>query len=212
MVAEPLFESMKPNAANSRPPEPLAPCRAKRDFAETPEPAGATSSPTNGRRFVVQRHRASRLHYDFRLEMDGVLASWAVPKGPSMDPNVRRLAVHVEDHPLDYFDFEGVIPDGHYGAGDVNVWDWGTWEPGVDEEPVDAVRAGRLHLYLRGVKLSGRFMLIRSERNSAKSEKEQWLLFRKRDDASIGDWDINDYPRSVKTGRTNDEVKACSIA
>lgn len=144
--------------------------------------------------------------------MDGILASWAVPKGPSMDPKVRRLAVHLGDHPLDYFDFEGVIPEGNYGAGDVIVWDWGTWEPGPGEDPGEAVRAGRLHLELRGVKLSGRFMLIRSDRNSSKGDTEQWLLFRKRDEASSAEWDINDHPRSVKTGRTNDEMRARPVA
>src|SRR3954463_13502173 len=126
---------------------PLEEYHRKRDFAKTPEPAGdrdaarqrASTPPVGHRRFVVQRHRATRLHYDFRLEIDGVLASWAVPKGPTLDPGIRRMAVHVEDHPLEYFDFEGVIPAKQYGAGDVIVWDWGTWEP--EDETPDAARA-----------------------------------------------------------------------
>src|SRR5688572_20706804 len=116
----------------------LATYKAKRDFAVTSEPQGAERlglAPKGTRRFVVQRHRATRRHYDFRLELDGVLVSWAVPKGPTLDPDVRSLAVHVEDHPLDYFDFEGVIPKGEYGGGDVIVWDWGTWEPADGKDP-----------------------------------------------------------------------------
>ena len=124
-----------------------------------PTPAGA--------RFVVQRHRARRLHYDFRLEVDGVLASWAVPRGPSLDPAARQLAVHVEDHPLEYADFEGVIPRGQYGGGDVIVWDRGTWTPAHTDDPAAAIAAGELHFDLAGEKLAGRFALIRRGRRAS---------------------------------------------
>src|SRR4249919_1245149 len=132
---------------------PLEDYRRKRDFARTPEPPPAPISGGTGR-FVVQRHRATRLHYDFRLEIDGVLASWAVPKGPTLDPAVRRMAVHVEDHPMEYFDFEGVIPIRQYGAGDVIVWDWGTWEPEAETpDPAAAVANGELKFVLDGQKV-----------------------------------------------------------
>lgn len=185
----------------------LATYRAKRDFAATPEPSGAggpTEPPTGERRFVVQRHRARRRHYDLRLELDGVLVSWAVPNGPTLDPSAKHLAVHVEDHPLDYFDFEGVIPAGEYGGGDVIVWDWGTWAPAKTDDPVAAVEAGELHFDLAGEKLVGRFLLRRTGRGSGKD----WLLLHKRDDAAVEGWDPEDHPRSVKSGRTNDEVAA----
>ena len=119
--------------------------RRKRDFARTPEPPGEMTAGSGGARFVVQRHRASRLHYDLRFEIDGVLVSWAVPKGPTLDPEVRRLARHVEDHPIEYLHFEGVIPSGEYGGGDVIVWDTGTWEPVKTEDPRAAVADGELH-------------------------------------------------------------------
>src|SRR5215467_10895616 len=151
--------------------EPLATYRSKRDFARTPEPAGATdtahaggATPNEPRRFVVQRHRARRLHYDLRFEIDGVLVSWAVPNGPTLDPAVKRLAVHVEDHPIEYLDFEGVIPRGEYGAGDVIVWDTGTWEPHGTDDPAAAVAAGDLHADVTGHKLRGRLVLIRRGR------------------------------------------------
>jgi len=185
--------------------ERLATYRAKRDFSVTAEPAGGNPG-AESRRFVVQRHRARRLHYDLRLEMDGVLVSWAVPKGPTLDPKARQLAVHVEDHPIEYFDFEGVIPKGEYGGGDVIVWDWGTWDPSGTDDPARAIADGELHFDLHGQKLAGRFVLIR--RGKQQSGKEQWLLLHKNDDAAQPGWDPEDHPRSVKSGRTNDEVAA----
>jgi bifunctional non-homologous end joining protein LigD len=187
----------------------LARYRAKRDFDITGEPSGQGSTPPPGRRFVVQRHRATRLHYDLRLELDGVLVSWAVPKGPTLDPDVRRMAVHVEDHPLDYFDFEGVIPEGEYGGGDVIVWDWGTWDHAGDGDPAAALAQGDLHVDLHGEKLQGRFALVRRGRPG---DREQWLLIHKHDDAAVRGWEAEEHLRSVKSGRTNDEVKAAPPA
>ena len=186
--------------------------RRKRRFDETPEPAGDAlpGPPPKGRRFVVQRHRATRLHYDLRLEIDGVLISWAVPRGPSLDPSARRMAVHVEDHPLEYFDFEGVIPRGQYGAGDVIVWDWGTFEPEETDDPGAAVRSGELKFRLNGQKLRGRFTMVRTTgRGAAGGEegKDEWLLIHKRDETSQAGWDAEGQPGSVKSGRTNDEVR-----
>jgi bifunctional non-homologous end joining protein LigD len=157
----------------------------------------------------VQRHRATRLHYDLRLEAAGVLLSWAVPKGPTLDPGAKRLAVHVEDHPLEYFDFEGVIPDRDYGGGDVIVWDWGTWALVRGDDPLAAVASGELHFDLFGKKLAGRFILVRRGREG---EREQWLLMHKRDDAAVRGWDPEDFPQSVKSGRTNDEVARAPAA
>jgi bifunctional non-homologous end joining protein LigD len=190
----------------------LAPYRRKRDFTRTPEPSGGSatgSGAVGGQRFVVQRHRARRLHYDFRLEIGGVLASWAVPKGPTLDPRVRRGAFRVEDHPIEYIDFEGVIPAGEYGGGDVIVWDAGTWQPhdaGDPPDPDGALAAGELHLDMYGEKLRGRFVLVRTRRDA--SGKDEWLLLHKRDEFAVDGWDAEDHPRSVLTGRTNDEVKA----
>jgi bifunctional non-homologous end joining protein LigD len=181
--------------------------RNKRDFARTPEPAGdaGRTDDAPARRFVVQRHRARRLHYDLRFEIDGVLVSWAVPKGPTLDPDVRRAAIHVEDHPIEYFDFEGVIPSGEYGGGDVIVWDAGTWEPYKTTNPARAVARGELHVDMYGEKLRGRFVLVRT---SDSGSKEEWLLLHKHDEVAVKGWDAESHPRSVLTGRTNDEVKA----
>jgi bifunctional non-homologous end joining protein LigD len=192
----------------------LAAYRRKRDFTRTREPSGRRGAGVRAdgvRRFVVQRHRASRLHYDFRLEIDGVLASWAVPKGPTLDPGVRRAAFHVEDHPLEYIDFEGVIPADQYGGGDVTVWDKGTWEPhahraGRAVDPGRAIADGELHFDLDGEKLHGRFALVRT--GIDRSGKERWLLMHKRDACAVDGWDAEQYPYSVLSGRTNDQVKA----
>ncbi|MBW3611040.1 MAG: ATP-dependent DNA ligase [Actinobacteria bacterium] len=183
--------------------------RSKRDFSVTAEPAGGDERSGSGR-FVVQRHRARRLHYDVRLEIDGVLASWAVPKGPTRDPKARQLAIHVEDHPIEYFDFEGIIPKGEYGGGDVIVWDWGTWRPAGSDDPARSIAQGELHFDLRGEKLAGRFVLVR--RDGDGSGKEQWLLLHKHDDDAVAGWNPEDHPRSVKSGRTNDEVAAAPEA
>lgn len=187
----------------------LATYRRKRDFRRTPEPSGspAPGPGEGGRRFVVQRHRARRLHYDLRFEIDGVLASWAVPKGPTLDPEVRRMAVHVEDHPVEYLWFEGVIPAGEYGGGDVIVWDTGTWEPVRTDDPARAVAEGELHAEIHGDKLRGRLVLVRRDSGGGDG-KEQWLLLHKRDQHAVPGWDPEQHPRSVLTGRTNDEVAA----
>jgi bifunctional non-homologous end joining protein LigD len=193
--------------------------RSMRDFNRTPEPAGErpeapegvshepSSSGPRPRRFVVQRHRARRLHYDLRFEIDGVLVSWAVPRGPTLDPSAKRMAVHVEDHPMEYADFEGVIPAGEYGGGDVIVWDRGTWEPRATDDAAAAVAAGELHADVHGSKLRGRLVLVRRGK-PAGDGKEEWLLLHKRDEYAIEGWDAEDHPRSVLSGRTNDEVKA----
>jgi bifunctional non-homologous end joining protein LigD len=189
-----------------------------RDFDVTAEPAGARPDAGedggSGSRFVVQRHRARRLHYDLRLEMGGVLVSWAVPKGPTLDPDARHLAIHVEDHPIEYRDFEGVIPGGEYGGGDVIVWDRGTWIPDQKyaRNPRRAVERGELHFDLHGEKLAGRFALVRSSRGPDRSGKEQWLLLHKHDSDAVAGWDPEDHPQSVKSGRTNDEVAAAPEA
>jgi bifunctional non-homologous end joining protein LigD len=182
--------------------------RKKRNFAVTPEPSGATRRAAMGKRlrYVVQMHQASHLHYDFRLEWNGVLLSWAVPKGPSLDPAVKRLGMRVEDHPLDYAGFEGVIPRGEYGAGTVMVWDKGAWVP--DNPDVDAaLRRGDLKFTLYGEKLKGSWVLVRTKSGYPPSSgRPAWLLIKHRDEfASTQDVEVA-KPRSASTNRTLTEI------
>ena len=183
--------------------------RKKRNFHATPEPRGrAVRRRSRDLSFVIQKHRASRLHYDFRLELNGVLLSWAVPKGPSLDPGVKRLAMHVEDHPIEYGEFEGVIPPKQYGSGTVLLWDRGTWKP--REDPATGYRKGRLKFELNGKKLRGGWMLVRSGGRKYNGDGDKaWLLFKERDqyarpadEASI----VDDEPASVASGRTLEEI------
>jgi bifunctional non-homologous end joining protein LigD len=185
---------------------PLEEYRRKRDFELTREPPGARPDARrrHARRFVVQKHRASRLHYDFRLEIGGVLVSWAVPRGPSMRPLTKRRAARTEDHPIEYLDFEGVIPIGEYGGGDVIVWDQGTWEPEGLDDPATSVEDGELKFSLDGERLRGRFVLVRTHRHD--QAREDWLLIHKQGEESDPYWDIRDYETSVLTGRTNEQV------
>jgi bifunctional non-homologous end joining protein LigD len=185
--------------------------REKRNFTTTPEPSGSGETARKAARkksvlfFCVQKHLASHLHYDFRLEHNGVLLSWAVPKGPSLDPSVRRLAMQVEDHPVEYGDFEGVIPEG-YGAGIVMLWDRGTWTPEVDD--IDAaLKKGDLKFSLDGVKLKGSWVLVRT-RGPAYAGGRSWLLIKHRDEWS-GAIDITEFaPRSVKSDGDLEDILA----
>lgn len=174
----------------------------KRDFAKTPEPSGARAkaAPAKRLRFVVQMHRATRLHWDFRLEADGVLKSWAVPKGPSFDPADKRLAMHVEDHPLDYRDFEGIIPAGNYGAGEVIVWDRGTFRLTEGTDTTAQIAKGSLKFELFGKKLKGVFALVHIKGRGG--EENAWLLIKERDAHVDPKWKIEDHAESVKSGRT----------
>jgi bifunctional non-homologous end joining protein LigD len=191
--------------------------KRKRRFAETPEPSGKVEKKSQ-HRFVVQKHRATRLHYDFRLEMDGVLKSWAVPKGPSLDPADKRLAMQVEDHPVSYFDFEGIIPQGNYGAGTVMVWEVGTWEPlspvpvkgkfvpGTDAEAAEMLRKGDFKIRLHGKRLKGDFVLIHMKGRRPGSKGTEWLLIKKQDDYAVPGYNIDEYDTSVLTGRSMREI------
>jgi bifunctional non-homologous end joining protein LigD len=173
----------------------------KRDFQETPEPRGSRKKSAVRLRFVIQKHRASRLHYDFRLEADGVLKSWAIPKGPSLDPKERRLAMHVEDHPLDYRTFEGIIPKGNYGAGEVIVWDEGTYALAEGDDPAAEIGAGKIKFVLKGKKLHGEFTLVRIKGRGGESG-DPWLLIKDHDEYVDPKYDVEKDNTSAKTGRT----------
>jgi bifunctional non-homologous end joining protein LigD len=177
--------------------------RRKRRFQDTPEPPPKVEKKA-GYRFVVQKHRASHLHYDFRLELDGVLKSWAVPKGPSLSPGDKRLAMMVEDHPVSYYDFEGTIPEGNYGAGTVMVWDWGTWEPLGD--PNAMLVKGDLKFRLHGTKLNGEFALVHMKSRRSSSKGNEWLLIKKKDDAVEDKFNIDKLDWSVATKRSMKQI------
>ncbi len=184
--------------------------RSRRHFEKTPEPAGGTDEKLKHPVYVIQKHDASHLHYDFRLEVDGVLKSWAVPKGPSTDPKVKRLAMPTEDHPIDYAAFEGVIPEGQYGAGTVMVWDTGTYRnirgekhPAEKATMEEAYEQGKLEVWLEGKKLKGGYALIRTGRVS----KRGWLLIKMRDEfAGKPENPEITEPDSALTGRTLEEI------
>ena len=184
----------------------------KRDFRKTPEPSGAPTARPRAKAalsYVIQKHAARRLHYDFRLELDGVLKSWAVPKGPSLDPHEKRLAVEVEDHPLDYGGFEGVIPQGEYGGGTVLLWDRGTWEP-LEPDPAKSLDKGMLKFALHGDKLHGHWMLVRLKRRP-RDKTDNWLLIKERDEAAIpgsGSAVVDELTESVASHRTIDVIAA----
>lgn len=191
--------------------------KRKRRFEATPEPPPKVEK-RKGHRFVVQRHRATRLHYDFRLEMDGVLKSWAVPKGPSLDPADKRLAMQVEDHPVSYFDFEGIIPEGNYGAGTVMVWEVGTWEP-LSPEPVNGkyvagteaearamLQKGDFKFRLHGKRLNGDFALIHMKSRRPGTKGTEWLLIKKQDEYVVPGFDIDRYDTSVISGKTMAQI------
>src|SRR5471032_956902 len=185
----------------------LSPYRAKREFTKTSEPAGKKEMPASSKqRFVIQRHDAMRLHYDFRLELDGVFKSWAVTRGPSLDPHDKRLAVEVEDHPLDYGDFEGTIPKGQYGGGTVQLWDRGTWIP--EGDPHEGLKRGDLKFRLEGERLGGSWVLVRMKWDRTGGKRTNWLLIKHRDKAAHeGDDDaILKDPKSIASGRTLKEI------
>jgi bifunctional non-homologous end joining protein LigD len=178
----------------------------KRSFEKTPEPkpSGKLSKQSaTAPYFCVQRHDATRLHYDFRLEIDGVLKSWAVPKGPTLDPTIKRLAAHVEDHPVEYGDFEGTIPQGNYGAGSVMLWDAGTFELVGDLPGVAQIDKGDLKFKLHGEKLAGEFALVHMK---GRGKGNDWLLIKKRDAAAVPGWEVEDHATSILSGRTQQEI------
>ena len=182
--------------------------RKLRDFSDTPEPSGGKARKGKLPIFVIQKHRASHLHYDFRLEMEGVLKSWAVPKGPSYDPATKRLAMMTEDHPYDYAAFEGVIPEGNYGAGNVIIWDNGQWEfiePGDD--PVAALKSGKLTFRMFGKKMFGEWALVRIKGRGRSDRGNEWLLLKHRDEFANEKVDVTKVaPRSVVSNKLVEEV------
>jgi bifunctional non-homologous end joining protein LigD len=190
----------------------LAAYRRKRDFTKTPEPsANTTIKRAAYPRFVVQKHAATRLHYDLRLEHDGVFKSWAVTKGPSCDPRDKRLAVEVEDHPLEYGDFEGTIPKAEYGAGTVMVWDRGFWKPDGESADVGAaLRKGELKFVVVGEKLKGGWVLVRMKgQKSERNKRNNWLLIKHRDEFACADADaLLAQDHSIASGRTMDAIAA----
>ena len=182
--------------------------RKKRHFGVTPEPAGGKDGKDKkipSRIFVVQKHRATQLHYDFRLEWNGTLLSWAVPKGPSLDPSVKRLAMQVEDHPVSYFHFEGIIPEGNYGAGTVMVWDLGTWEP-VGGDPHEMLAKGDFKFNLHGEKLNGGFVLARMKSRRPGSKGTEWLLIKHRDEFASTEDIVTAEPKSAVSKRLLAEI------
>src|ERR1700676_2981502 len=189
----------------------LSTYRKKRDFEKTAEPSGETPvKPSKRRRFVIQKHAATRLHYDLRLEFDGVFKSWAVTRGPSLDPHDKRLAVEVEDHPLDYGDFEGTIPKGEYGGGMVQLWDRGYWEPEGNKTPEEALASGDFKFTLEGERLHGSWVLIRMKHDRTGGKRNNWLLIKHRDDyARDGDGvAVLAEDRSVASGRAMAAIAA----
>jgi bifunctional non-homologous end joining protein LigD len=204
---------MSPTATTRRhtPADPLKEYQRKRDFNRTAEPRGvARRTRSKGLRYIIQKHAATALHFDLRLELDGVMKSWAVPKGPSLDPAVRRLAMQVEDHPVDYNSFEGTIPKGEYGGGTVMLWDVGTYEPidpGEDPEARlrGAYRKGDFKFRLKGKRLKGEFVLVRMRRGTP--SKPQWLLIKHRDRYASSSVDVVErYQRSVVSRRTMEGI------
>ena len=176
----------------------------KRSFESTPEPKPAARKPAaGGNSFCVQRHDATRLHYDFRLEVDGTLKSWAIPKGPTLDPAPKRLAAMVEDHPLDYGGFEGNIPKGNYGAGSVMLWDTGTYEILGEKTPAEQLARGDFKFKLQGEKLKGEFAIVQMK---GRGKGNEWLLLKKKDAEARPGWDVEQYAYSVATGRTQQEI------
>src|SRR3982074_3767888 len=187
---------------------PLTAYRSKGAFTETPEPVGQVRRSGGRRGFVVQKHNATRLHYDFRLALNGVLASWAVPKGPSMNPADKRLAVRTENHPLEYARFEGVIPPGQYGAGTVMVWDLGKYES-LENLPEEQLALGKIQIVLQGEKLRGGLTLVKTENRSMNSSRRNyWVLMKSRDEYADPSWDIESarFDRSVLSGRSLKEI------